>query len=119
MVLNQQSIQCAIAHKCPNDEYQAIECAYCEIGYSFIACKPVVLDCGHHVCKECDKIVENGCFTCKFCDKKVKITGGQSLAADSLFQVFATNLAKELEEKYKKAINLYEGVYFFKLNFNY
>ena len=106
-----QSIEGAIAHKCPKDEHQAIKCAHCEIGYSFIACKPVVLDCGHQVCKECDKSIENGCnfLTCKFCAKKIKTTGGQCIAADSLFQAFSNHLAKELKEKYKKAINLYEG----------
>ena len=60
--------------------------------------------------RKCDKEIENGCLTCRFCDKKVKITGYQGKAADSFIQVFATNLAKELKEKYATAINLYEGV---------
>ena len=50
-----QSIECAIAHKCLTDEDQAIKCAHCEIGYSFIACKPIVLECGHHVCENVTK----------------------------------------------------------------
>ena len=112
-----QSIECAIAHKCPKDDDGSKKCAHCEIGYSFVASKPVGLDCGHHVCKECDKEIENGCLTCKFCAKKVKITGFQGIAADSLFQVLATSLAKDLKEKYAKAIDLYEGVVLYLFSF--
>ena len=104
-----KSIECAIAHTCPKDADGTKRCAQCEINYSFIACEPIVLDCGHHVCKECDQSNENGILKCKICAKSVKIFGGPGVAADTLFQVFANSLAKELRDKYSIALNLYDG----------
>jgi hypothetical protein len=111
-MLNQeimQSIECAFAHKCPKDADETKRCAECEIGYSFVACEPIILDCGHHICKLCDKEAQNGSLKCKFCAKSVKVIGVSGIAADSFFQVFANNLAKELRDKYEAAIDIYDG----------
>jgi hypothetical protein len=64
-MLNQtvySSIECAIAHQCAKDEDNSNKCAQCEIGYSFIACEPILLQCGHHVCKECTEKVKKRKF---------------------------------------------------------
>ena len=111
-MLNEQilkSIECAIAHKCLKDTDKSKRCAHCEVGHSFIACEPIKLECGHHVCKQCDKQIENGSLKCKFCDKGVKLIGGSGIAADNLFQLFANDLTKELRDKYSTAIDLYNG----------
>ena len=104
-----KSIECAIAHKCPKDADDSKRCAHCEIGHSFIACEPITLECGHHICKECDKDIENGSLKCKFCAKSVKLFGGPGIAADSLFQVLANDLTKELRVKYSTAMHLYDS----------
>ena len=104
-----QSIECAIAHKCPKDADGSKRCAQCEIGYSFVACEPITLECGHHICKECDKETQNGSLKCKFCAKFVKLNGARGIAADSLFQFITDKLAKELKKKYATAIKLLEG----------
>ena len=105
-----QSIECAIAHKCPKDADETKRCAHCEIGYSFVACKPIILECAHHICTVCDKEAQNWSLKCNFCAKSVKLIGGAGIAADSLFQVFAIDLAKVLKEKYATAIGIYDGI---------
>ena len=75
----------------------------------FVACEPITHECGHHVCKECDKNIENGSLRCKFCAKSVKLIGGPGIAADTIFEVFANDLTKELRDKYSIAIDLYDG----------
>jgi hypothetical protein len=104
-----KSIECAIAHKCPKDADRAKRCAQCEINYSFIACEPMVLDCGHHVCKECDEIIEKGNLKCKYCEKNVKLTGSTGVAADSMFQFVSIDVAKHLKEKFATGLDIYEG----------
>ena len=101
-----QSNECAIAHKCPKDADGSKRCAQCEIGYSFVACEPITLECGHHICKACDKNITNGRVNCKYCAKIVKLLGGRGMAADSVFQLIADKLATELKNKYATAINL-------------
>jgi hypothetical protein len=111
-MLNQQilqSIECAIAHKCPNEADGTKRCAQCEIGYSFVACEPITLDCGHHICRECGSDFENGILKCKICAKNVKLIGTPGVAADSVFELVKISLAKELKEKYAAAFKIYEG----------
>ena len=105
-----QSIECAIAHKCPKDADETKRCAHCEIGYSFVACEPITLECGHHICKQCDTEAQNGSINCKICAKSVKLFGGAGVAANSLFKLLANDLAKELKEKYATAIDIYDGI---------
>ena len=104
-----QSIEFAIAHKCPKNADETKRCAQCEIGYSFVACEPITLECGHHICKQCDEEAQNGSLKCKFCQKSVRLIGGSGVAADSVFKLLANDLAKELKEKYAAAIDIYEG----------
>jgi hypothetical protein len=109
-MLNQkilQSIECAIAHKCPKEESR--RCAQCEIGYSFVACEPMTLECGHHICKGCNKKAANGSLKCKFCAKSVQLTASKGIAAESLFECLTNDLVRELREKYATAIDIYDG----------
>ena len=105
-----QSIECAIQHRCPKDTDRSKRCVECEIGYTFVACEPIVIECGHHVCKECDKNMENRSLRCKFCAKDAKATGAVGVAANTFFQVFANDLAQELKEKYTRAIDLFKSI---------
>ena len=111
MIIQQvlKSIECAIAHRCPNDDVKGKRCAQCEIGYSFIACEPIVLDCGHHICRECDQSTENETIVCQFCEKNVKLTGSTGVAAETVFQFVSLELAKQLKDKFATGLNIYDG----------
>jgi hypothetical protein len=91
-----QSIECAAVHKWSKLADGTKWCAKCKIGYKMIACEPLTLACGHHVCKECGIVIRNRILKCRFCARKVELTGGRGTAADSLFQFVANDLAKQL-----------------------
>lgn len=103
------SIECAISHTCLKGSNPSDKCVQCEIGYSFIADEPRVLECGHHICKECIAKTESGNINCKICSKIAKYYGANGVAADSLFQLFQNDLAKELRDKFEATIKLYDG----------
>lgn len=101
-------IQCAISHNCAKAKDATIECAHCEIDYKFIACEPMTLKCGHHVCKRCqDKLSPE--TKCMICGQEANSTVASGVAADVLLFTFINPLFLELREKYKKAFDLYSG----------
>ena len=74
-MLNQRilnNIECAIPHKCAKDNNESKRCAQCDIGYLFIACEPILLQCGHHICKSCEHEAKNGSLKCKICELEIK-----------------------------------------------
>ena len=110
-MLSQQiysNIECAIEHKCAKKEDNSNKCAYCEIGYSFVACEPILLQCTHHVCKECSEKVEKGSLKCKFCSDEMK-TNVHNFTCEAMIQLCLTNLSQNLREKYVEALNLFES----------
>ena len=46
--------------------------------------------------------MENRSLRCKFCAKDVKATGAVGVAANTIFQAFANDLATELKDKYTR-----------------
>jgi hypothetical protein len=109
-----QSIECAISHKCCKG---TTKCAECDIGYKFIACAPVPIQCGHHICKQCEaKTREASVIGCKFCRKKATCTGGLGVAAESLFQLLLKDLIGELRDKYEKTFQLLGRISFLFIN---
>lgn len=114
-----KSIECDVPHKCSkNAKDLTKKCAQCEIGYSFVACEPRTLECGHLVCLECKSKVEKGSLKCKICGVDAKYTEVQGISAHTLFQVFLNDFTKELKDKYKAALQLYDGIFNFKISIN-
>jgi hypothetical protein len=103
------SIECAIPHECSKLVDESLECGYCKVGYSFIVCEPIVLECGYHICKECIAKTENRNLKFQICSKEIKCTNGAGTAAETLVKVFSKDLAKELKEKFLKGIHVYDG----------
>lgn len=101
-------LECAIPHECFKESSQSSRCAQCDIGYSFIANEPILLECGHHVCKACKPKIENGSLNCRFCTKRAKTTNVKEAASD-LFEALEGELVKELSNKFEATINLYYG----------
>jgi hypothetical protein len=113
-MLNQQiysNIRCAIPHQCAKQEDNSNKCAQCEIAYSFIACEPILMQCMHHVCKECTVKIKKGSAKCKFCSADLKSTGVQNPTTEILIKTFFTSLSKNLRDKYMGALHLFESNY--------
>ena len=104
-----KSIECAIPHECTKLIDESLKCGYCEIGYSFIVHEPIVLQCGHHICKECIEKTQTGGLICTICSNEIKCSDGAGTAAETLILLFSKDLAKELKEKFLKGVDLYEG----------
>ena len=98
-----QNIECALAHDCATSSNK---CAECDLGYKFIACEPIPLQCGHYICKKCESKTKEGSINCKFCKKRAACTGGLGGAAEALFQFVQKELFGELRDKYEKALHL-------------
>lgn len=97
-------IECAIGHKCAKDESRP--CAYCEIGFHFIAENPIQLTCGHTICKRCsteyDRKVE-----CKTHGETS--IGFEAISANELIKIKASDLFSTLKETFSRAIDLLQG----------
>lgn len=99
------TIECAVSHECTK------KCAFCEIGYKFIAFNPMSLKCGHSICSECD--IEQfkgitGRIFCKFCQTSQPVVA-KGFATEIIIQTNLDLIIAELREKSKKAINIYKG----------
>jgi hypothetical protein len=93
IMLNQELrelIECAVPHKCPKEKDASNKCIQCEIGYSFIACEPILLQCGHHVCKECTEKLKKEALKCKICSAELKSKINQMQHVISLLNQSAT-----------------------------
>jgi hypothetical protein len=107
-------IECAIPHSCAKLKDESKRCAQCEISRSFIACEPVLLKCGHHICQSCENKAKNGSLKCKICGLEIKSIDVKNNSAESLIEFLIDDLTKDLKDKYKKAFNLYAGLFSFK-----
>lgn len=112
-MLNQQffnNVECAVPHKCSKKEDSSKKCAQCEIGYKFIACEPMILKCGHSICKECIEKVQKGSLKCNICSADMINSDAIGSAADFLVQSFLSNLTQELSDKFMASLSLYNGI---------
>lgn len=103
------NIECAIGHKCAREANESAKCAHCAVGYLFIAHEPTSLKCGHHICKECSDKSKSGSLKCKLCSNAIECLGLVNQSSAALVAVFTKDLANELKEKFKMALDLYEG----------
>lgn len=94
-------MQCTIPHKCSKEKNSPENCTHCEIGYFFIVCEPIMLKCGHQICKECIEKAENEDLLCTICGAQIEIGNimGQTVT-EPLIKMFLNDLSKELAEKY-------------------
>ena len=100
-----ESVECAVPHECPKKTNSSDNCVYCEIDFSFIADDPVLLQCQHHVCRQCKDKVANR--KCKICDKVMNVTDRSFKTTELLIQANLRDLFKSLKIKFSKAIKLY------------
>jgi hypothetical protein len=117
-MLNQKlysHIECAVPHKCSKDAHK--KCIQCEIGYSFIACDPILLQCGHHVCKECTDKVNEASLTCRICSAELKRLGNdvQNSSSGFIIQMNLPLLGQQLRDKFQNALSIFESIILFKL----
>lgn len=106
-----KSVECALPHKCAKKEDETKRCAYCEIGYPFVACDARILDpCGHLICFKCKEQIEGERFNCNICGCEANCTNTKAAAFETLFHLFLNDLYKELKDKYKNALYMYNGI---------
>ena len=74
-----------------------------------------MLKCGHVICNECTSKTQKGSIKCKTCGSRAEATEASAVAANALFQAFLSQLTDELKEKYKKALDIYNGLFLFKI----
>jgi hypothetical protein len=104
-----ESIECALPHKCSKEKSPNNKCAQCEIDYNFIAFEPQSLKCGHHVCIECTEKIKNGSFKCKICSNEMTNLNAASISSDCLIDLSLKQLTDKLYEKYKFALSKFTG----------
>ena len=104
-----KTFECAVPHKCTAETDSSKKCAHCDIGYCYIACEPIILECKHHVCKECTEKIKTGSYTCKFCNGLLKSTGVPNPSSDFIIENSMGIISKELKEKYVTAMDLFKS----------
>jgi hypothetical protein len=83
-----KNVECAVPHKCAKSKDSSKRCAQCEIGYSFFACEPITLECGHLICFDCKPKVDDECFKCNNCGANAKCSQVKGIFAETLFHHF-------------------------------
>lgn len=76
-------MECSVPHKCATKDSK---CAHCVINYSFIVHNPVMLQCEHQICQECEKKTKERNIKCKIC----ALNGVDSLIRSSGLRVNLT-----------------------------
>lgn len=110
-----ECIECVVPHNCTQD----ISCATCLIDYKFIACKPIMTECGHHVCEECVKKTNSANLKCKTCKSPIKSIGKLNKATELTVKAYLNELSKTLNDKFKSSLSLFECKFrFFYTKFN-
>lgn len=119
------NIKCAMSHACvKEDNGTSKSCAHCEIGYTFITREPIVLECGHHICKDCKEKSEKDAVKCNICGEQIKCTKTNGKASESLIKMLFKDLSSDLKEKFLKAVDKLNGkfqiliFFFFLIIFN-
>lgn len=103
-----ECIECAMPHRCAKRENPSNNCAQCLVGYSFVACEPISLECGHHICKQCREKTQKEPLRCKFCNKLIRTSNSFGSAAELLIKANLKFLTRDLIEKYSHANSLFE-----------
>lgn len=99
-------LKCAVSHECALDHNS--KCAWCEIGFEFMAENPVMLACGHAICWYCHFERKETSFDCK-------IHGNTSVCGDGtlqklVLQANANELFQTLRDKFSKTVQLLKGI---------
>jgi hypothetical protein len=111
-MLNQEVrelIECAVPHSCPREKEDSNKCVQCETGYSFIACDPILLECGHHVCKECIEKVKKGSYKCKMCSAQLKSNYQPNAACNFIIKSHLQQLSQELKDNLRNTLITFDG----------
>lgn len=97
-----EMVQCAIDHDCAKN--QSKRCAICEIGFKAFAEEPLLLTCGHIICKKCkngDKVN---------CSKHGEaIVGLEAKMNCHFIEMNKKQLFETTKEKYENAASLLKG----------
>lgn len=112
-----QCIECSIPHKCAKSYDPSISCAQCVIHYSFIACEPVALECGHHICRQCKDKTQISSIICKTCNEYKRLSISTGKAAEFLIKTNLKDLTKVLFDKYSQTHSILKSLFHFILVF--
>ena len=111
-----QFIQCVVHHSCSEDENENEDdeneqepCAFCQIDYQFIANKPTLLECDHHICEECNVKADDGIIYCKLWESYTKCLNKINRFADMTINDHLNELVEKLANKFKCSIELLKG----------
>lgn len=91
-----RSIECAVPHTRANKS-----------DYRFIVKEPFILQCRHHVCKECKGTTPS--LPCKICNSELTYTEIIGEAADKLVQKSLKELTGLLNDGYSHSIESFAG----------
>lgn len=96
-----ECVQCTLHHQCPVLKDKQQQCAYCKIKYPFVACRPILLQCQHHVCAQCIENIKNLPSFCHICNSKIK----SSYILNKSTELLVKNNLNLLNENLKKHLN--------------
>lgn len=110
-------IECAIPHNCSLNEKchqtdSKNKCAQCLVKYNFIVDEPVIIECEHHICKNCEDKSNSTKLICKICKLKgveslVKSSGIKNKVIEKIIDGHMPELYEALKQKFNKGHTLY------------
>lgn len=92
---------------------ESLECSFMVNGFKHISKNPLILSCGHSVCKSCipnDSIEEIKCSRCdkiNFNDLKVS---NECLSQKVLLKVYINQLFAQIEDRFRIELRVLRGL---------
>jgi hypothetical protein len=94
------------------DVLESIECSYRANNFKHISKNPLILSCGHSICKSCisiDTVEEIKCVHCEkinFNDLKVS---NECLSQKVLLKVYINQLFAQIEDRFRTELRILRG----------
>lgn len=102
-------IECAIPHNCPKkiNSNLSTKCAHCDIDYKFIAKQPVILQCDHQICLDCENKAQRSSLKCKICESMsknspIRSSGAKNKLLEKTLNEHLGEFYAELKSKFQK-----------------
>jgi len=105
-------IECGIPHRCAHKEDATKKCSQCDLKYSFIVKDPVILQCEHQICQECEPKASQQVLKCKICaaqssNAQVVSSGLKNKLVDKTIKDHLGEMYAVLKDKFKTGQDLF------------
>jgi len=104
-----ECVSCALHHQCVKLSDPTAKCAYCSINYSFVACKPMLLHCQHHLCADCLRNVQEPYLNCQICNLKIQSSHIVNKTAEFTVKANLDVLFRNFKDRFNDSLALLKG----------